>query len=429
MIGYRLVSYRAPSNFGFPGTHCLSEHFYQINDVSVESSGTRYLCVCKVDDIWQLHRRSHNARPSAPELPYILDLVHSKIGNDLSSGRCFLLLDQSGEGHPFFRESFDDLHAWCQSVGLNRRSVGYVTQNRALLAEYNSAYGSESSGVHILFYDWIINAVAAMFQYPPDDFRSQFGFSKTAPVKLESSDIDHLFLCLNATPRANRISTLALLSSSGILPRTLWSLMTKAAGKIGGSETDVRNFLRRIGREYDLIHHAIALLNGPGNAIDNVNVNNANQLVWSIDYESYRRTAVSLVTETDFSNGQVVRVTEKSVKALGMARPVIIFGNPKSLDQVRSFGFQTFHPFIDESYDNIHDVGARFNALSDEIRRVDALLQSNAKGFLANLGEIAEFNGAHARDGGFLRSYKTNVEAPFYSRLLNEIRRDPNSCR
>ncbi|MFP3519931.1 hypothetical protein SB766_27495, partial [Pseudomonas sp. SIMBA_077] len=69
-----------------------------------------------------------------------------------------------------------------------------------------------------------------------------------------------------------------------------------------------------------------------------------NDLSQNIVPDLFYRSVSSLVTETEFSNGSMKRITEKSIKAYCMGHPAIIFGNPGSLDIIRSFGFQTFDP-------------------------------------------------------------------------------------
>lgn len=71
--------------------------------------------------------------------------------------------------------------------------------------------------------------------------------------------------------------------------------------------------------------------------------------------EIYNETLVSLITETNpFSRGYSF-FTEKIGKALMTGRPFIVLSNPGYLRRLRSFGFQTFSQFIDESYDDIEN--------------------------------------------------------------------------
>ena len=44
--------------------------------------------------------------------------------------------------------------------------------------------------------------------------------------------------------------------------------------------------------------------------------------------------------------------------------------NAGSLEYLKRYGFKTFSPFIDESYDNIDDTGQRFLAIEKEINKL-----------------------------------------------------------
>ena len=430
MFGYRYISHRAPTRFDFPSPDSLvGEQLIELTEEVRRAESSRFLCVCKLDDIWQLHRAGYEARCLPASLPFLLDLVKSEIGQDLSNGRCFVLFDLSGEGHPFVRESFEDLHGWCQSVGLARDSVGLLSQNRAMSSEYYRAYGKDMPGVHFFYYDSIIHAIANMFASPEGEFLNQFSFSKLASLDFNEGAVEHPFLCMNATPRPLRVAVLAALSAAGLLPRTIWSLLSKSSGKGAFTDRDVQSFLRRLGRENDLYSHALNLLSAPDKCIDDVSITSANQLVWSIDYSAYMQTCIALVTETDFTEGQVLRVTEKTIKALAMARPLILFGNPQSLSLVRTFGFQTFHPMINEAYDEITNMSTRFAVACNEIERVNGFTKAELTQLMGSLNEITMFNAGHARSGGLNRQYRANVELPFWNGLCKELSRSPADCR
>jgi len=260
-------------------------------------------------------------------------------------------------------------------------------------------------------------------------FVNQFRFSK-----LDSLDPDPLasglpLLCLNGTPRPLRIAVLAALSAEGLLARAQWSLLARSSGKERLQDTHLRAFLEEIGRTEDLSSRADVFAQLGEKQLDAVNIENSNQLVWSMDLNVYRRSLLAVVTETEFTHGQVVRVTEKSIKPMVMGRPALIFGNPGSLKLLRHFGFQTFTPLLDESYDQIVEPRARFAALCTELRRVDQIIRRDSNAFIGDILEVGRFNAAHARNGGFLRDYRKQVETPFLTDLIEQLRRDPVKSR
>jgi hypothetical protein len=84
----------------------------------------------------------------------------------------------------------------------------------------------------------------------------------------------------------------------------------------------------------------------------------------------YRESYFSIVTETHFDAGEVVRFTEKTWKPVANLHPFVLVGPPGLLSEFRKGGFESFHPFIDETYDSVIDPVARFQAILTEIDRL-----------------------------------------------------------
>lgn len=69
----------------------------------------------------------------------------------------------------------------------------------------------------------------------------------------------------------------------------------------------------------------------------------------------------SVVAET-LDDNRIFFPTEKTGKALMSGKPFIVLSGKHFLKNLRSVGFKTFHPIIDESYDLIDDVELRTRA-------------------------------------------------------------------
>jgi hypothetical protein len=82
---------------------------------------------------------------------------------------------------------------------------------------------------------------------------------------------------------------------------------------------------------------------------------------------------IDLVNETWFTDASCQFITEKTLRPLATLKPFIHIGTPYVLRKLHSLGFQTFAPFIDETYDLIGDPVARMDAIQNEIARLGAL--------------------------------------------------------
>jgi len=92
------------------------------------------------------------------------------------------------------------------------------------------------------------------------------------------------------------------------------------------------------------------------------------ELIVGASRKPYNDYFIEIVAETDTLTTNWI--TEKTVKNLYIGKPVIVMGAPRILAKIRSFGFQTFSPWIDESYDTITNNYQRLAAIKREIDRL-----------------------------------------------------------
>jgi hypothetical protein len=104
----------------------------------------------------------------------------------------------------------------------------------------------------------------------------------------------------------------------------------------------------------------------------------------------YDEYFMEIVVETD--NLTTSWITEKTVKNLYIGKPFIVAAGPGILDKIKSFGFQTFSPWIDESYDQIENNYLRVEAIKKEIDRIAALSCAELEQMHKELLPILEHN-------------------------------------
>lgn len=113
----------------------------------------------------------------------------------------------------------------------------------------------------------------------------------------------------------------------------------------------------------------------------------------SADYTStdYQSTSFEIVLETWFDS-EKNHLTEKTFRPIAAGQPFILASTPHSLDYLRRYGFQTFAPWIDESYDSVKDPLARLQAITFEMRRLLALSAREFSTVMRGCREIADHN-------------------------------------
>jgi hypothetical protein len=127
---------------------------------------------------------------------------------------------------------------------------------------------------------------------------------------------------------------------------------------------------------------------------------------WSnVTYDAIRSADFHLIIETHFDqkefcfdnklydrNFAPTSITEKAYKPIACAAPFIVFSTPYYLEDLRNLGFETFSPYINESYDQEEDNQERLNMIVDEIERICNLDDVNYSNLIDNCKKIADKN-------------------------------------
>jgi hypothetical protein len=113
----------------------------------------------------------------------------------------------------------------------------------------------------------------------------------------------------------------------------------------------------------------------------------------SADYcaDDFVSTAISVVLETVADNTKI-HLTEKTLRPIACGHPFMLLAGPGSLEYLRSYGFKTFSPWIDERYDQETDIVKRINMIVDEMQRISKLDPEQLLELLKNLKEITQHN-------------------------------------
>lgn len=116
----------------------------------------------------------------------------------------------------------------------------------------------------------------------------------------------------------------------------------------------------------------------------------------SADYcaSDYKHSAIEVVLETLFDDSRQ-HLTEKTLRPIACGRPFILTATAGSLDYVRSYGFKTFAPYINEHYDTIECPLQRLQAIVEEMQRLSALTTQQKYQLWHNVYTIAAHNKKH----------------------------------
>ena len=121
---------------------------------------------------------------------------------------------------------------------------------------------------------------------------------------------------------------------------------------------------------------------------------------WLSLFDQSADSLLYLVTET-VATGQRLHLTEKTFKPIALGMPFVIVGTQGSLEYLRSYGFQTFGDFWDESYDQIEDSQLRIQRIAELLKSLDSMTQQQRTDLYQACVPVIEHNWNHFYHGGF----------------------------
>jgi hypothetical protein len=138
----------------------------------------------------------------------------------------------------------------------------------------------------------------------------------------------------------------------------------------------------------------------------------------SADYnaDDYMCTDISVVLETVAADTKI-HLTEKILRPIACGHPFLLVAGPESLEFLKSYGFKTFSPWINESYDAELDIVKRMELITNEMKRISNLPQEQKNQILSKLTEIASYN----KNYFFSNSFSDKVQTELVNNLNSAI--------
>jgi hypothetical protein len=130
------------------------------------------------------------------------------------------------------------------------------------------------------------------------------------------------------------------------------------------------------------------------------------------DSKDFCQTDISVILETVFD--QRIHLTEKILRPIACKHPFLLAAGPGSLRYLKNYGFRTFDPYINESYDNESCPDTRLKMIVSEMDRLRKLPEKQYNKILENCKEIAEYN------------HQLFFSKDFYLKIIEELRINVN---
>jgi len=314
----------------------------------------------------------------------VFEYLPEKLLNDLRNKKALLLLDQSVEGY-----SDNKLWSWfhnkCTQYNLNPESIMYSTGDQSCTDSYNKwCNDTNYNGPNLLVFP-----STTLFFY----VKRRYDWDKT---NIDFDDIiqhkkintpKYLYDCFMLRPRPHRILTYLHLFNNNLLDK----------GNIGMAD------ISEWGEHFNMSN--LELYSLPNDVISKLPINstarkiehqNNSEITGYHDYAErllttmYKNSWVTLVVETTFFKQDSVFISEKTIKPIACMQPFLVVGSKGTLKYLRKLGYKTFHPIIDESYDDIEDEGKRLEMIMKELKKIENITDKIS--WMESMRNIIEHN-------------------------------------
>ena len=318
--------------------------------------------------------------------------------NDVIKGRAFVLLDQSHEGYqPHWL--WEWFHNSCDMYNIPPQQIMYCTGNLDCVTQYDEWTTKKGITNKILVlpyphFEMVIhdtsnnNPLWKPYKPPAPTFTQQVLF------KQQEKNIKNikLYNALQKRPRAHRTWLFSELYKHNLLGDGINSMNhfewmnTYYEGKTIARE------------DYNNILPLLPMLPEENPETDQVETKFADgdcgKYLTALNDRTMLSTWFSVISEASYgdSEGQCF-ISEKTFKALICNHPFIIYGNRNSLAHLRSMGYRTFSPFIDETYDTL-PTWERLDAIIKEIHRLKQMTTDEILNWYIGMKDILEHNAA-----------------------------------
>ena len=318
---------------------------------------------------------------------FFLSNMSNEALDDIKNKRSKLLIWWGSEAHPLVTRNLnvaEQLHNEARRLNFDSSQITFVCSNMVFEEEYhewkkksNYIDDSEINIIQFLGYRESIKA-----------------FIKTNNWKSSRPNVDkndNTFLCFNRNLlNPHRTLLLTMLEENKLLEGSLTSYQKIDENEISRIFTNGSyhfNISDSTGKKNQSILKKLIPTSPSVIDVDEWETNHFDtSTTWPYD-----KTFFSLVSETHFV-WRCKFLSEKTFKAIYNHHPFILIGDCHSLELLRSYGFKTFEPFIDESYDEEVDNYTRMKLAIKEVKKLCSLDDNEKREFLKNTLDIVLHN-------------------------------------
>jgi hypothetical protein len=333
-----------------------------------------------------------------PNRKSLFAFINEQYLEDLRNGKAYLLIDQTHEGY-----QSDWMWQWfhnnCNEYGIHPGKIIYITGNMDCSKQYNK-WADECKlvprilTIPLAHFEHVVNEISNSYDtghLPP-------GVSERRKLPTFETHIEHktadlskiaMFNILQKRPRAYRQWFFKHIYDAGLIKGNIVTMnkFDVESTYFEGRKMDTADF-----DKLDAILPMIPIENPPAYTPDNFYSGDGANYVLSLNDLTILDSWCTVVSEASYGDSEgACFISEKTFKPIACQQPFIILGSKNILKNLKEMGYKTFHPYIDESYDEL-PTWERMQAITKELVRLNAMSDQERLEWFKNLEPIIKHN-------------------------------------
>ena len=371
-----------------------------------------------------------------------LHFLDERVRNLIRDNNGYILINYLHEGH-IRQENYKELHNELLNYNIPANKVIFVSSNVNGKQQYETFCDNmpllTKSKIHIIEANHMLESSVDIYNYVLNNNYNN-DLDKVLPYKqsfVNKQDLDDMrdtirekyFLCYNRVIREYRLALIAMIYKMGLQDKGIISLGAKEVDiAFGGVWPDYISDFIEDKKQNEIVSDAVKKIK-PLYPIDADSDIDANWIYkdgerwggavgqWTNFSHQYKRIYFNIVTESCY-NEDCIYMSEKIFKPISNLVPFIIVSTPFFLKKLREIGYKTFHPWINESYDEEVDNDKRFFMILDEIKRLCSMTKEEIHKWYYEMEDILLYNQEH------FASYKKQDGKNIWNEIMKIVYED-----
>jgi hypothetical protein len=334
-----------------------------------------------------------------PNRRNLFSFIKPEYLQDLQRGHAYLLIDQTHEGYhvPWLWEWF---HNSCDQYNIPASQIIYITGN--ILSEHQYKAWADSHGLQsrmltfgLAHFENVVWEISKSYNHNAPGLMPPPGLEKVRQLPTYEYHLEYksknpikAFNILQKRPRGHRMWFFKYLFDNNLLD----NIISMNTFEQDNTYYEGRKMTQQ---EYDSFINLLPIVpnENPANyKLENFASASGGQYILYLNDLTMLDSWCTIVSEASYGQGENnCFLSEKTFKPIACQHPFMILGSKGALKELRKLGYKTFHPFIDESYDDLND-WERMEAIIEEMKRIQNMTHEQRMEWYQSMEHILKFN-------------------------------------